>query len=219
MKIIRSKRKTYTLVVTMEGELLVRAPLRATNAQVEALLKEKAAWIAEKQKLALQLAAESASHVYRAGERFWFLGKQYPLEIVPGENQALRFEDGRFRLASAAQPGAGKHFERWYRLQARQHLGRRVQALAAEHGYRVTSLRISSARTRWGSCSSRGTLSFPWRLVMAPPEVIDYVVIHELAHLSEHNHSRRFWERVAAMMPDYKTRLRWLKENGHKLVG
>jgi predicted metal-dependent hydrolase len=218
MKIIRSRRKTYTLVVTREGELLVRAPLRATDAQVEALVREKSAWIEEKQKLVHKLVLESAPHAYQPGERFWFLGQQYPLEISPTSKSALALVSGRFHLARSHQPHAQTLFERWYRREARQVLQDRVQALAAIHSIPMPVVRISSARTRWGSCSGRGTLSFPWRLVLAPPEVIDYVVVHELAHLSEHNHSSRFWERVAAMMPDYKHRLRWLKENGHKLV-
>jgi len=80
------------------------------------------------------------------------------------------------------------------------------------------TIRISSARTRWGSCSSRGTLSFTYRLVMAPPDVVDYVVLHELVHTQIHNHSKTFWNKVAKLMPDYKPRLAWLKKNGKYLM-
>jgi predicted metal-dependent hydrolase len=79
-------------------------------------------------------------------------------------------------------------------------------------------VRISSARTRWGSCSSRGSLSFTWRLVMAPVEVVDYVIVHELAHLRVHNHSPEFWKEVARLMPDYAQRKQWLKDNGRLLI-
>jgi predicted metal-dependent hydrolase len=87
-----------------------------------------------------------------------------------------------------------------------------------EYGFREMKVRISSARTRWGSCSQKGNLSFTWRLVMAPPDVIDYVVVHELCHTREMNHSRSFWEQVEAILPDFRQRRRWLKEYGKLLV-
>ena len=96
-------------------------------------------------------------------------------------------------------------------------LTERVEFFAHAQGFKVKKIRISSARTRWGSCSAKGTLSFTWRLVMAPPDVIDYVVVHELCHLKELNHSKAFWAQVEAILPDYKTRRKWLKDNGAKL--
>jgi predicted metal-dependent hydrolase len=93
-----------------------------------------------------------------------------------------------------------------------------VALYAAQHGFQPGRIRITSARTRWGSCSSKGTLSFTWRLVMAPLEVVDYVVIHELAHLRVKNHSQVFWDSVAALMPDYKRHVTWLKKNGRFLT-
>ena len=102
----------------------------------------------------------------------------------------------------------------WYKAQARSLLSGRVDFFAGRHAIRVGKVRISSARTRWGSCSARGTLSFTWRLVMAPPEVIDYVVVHEMCHLKEMNHSGAFWARVEAILPDYKARRKWLKDHG-----
>jgi predicted metal-dependent hydrolase len=97
-------------------------------------------------------------------------------------------------------------------------LTERVLAIAGKHAFRYQKIRISSARTRWGSCSSRGTLSFTYRLVMAPPDVVDYVVMHELVHTQVRNHSKTFWNKVQELMPDYKTRLAWLKKNGKYLM-
>ncbi len=94
----------------------------------------------------------------------------------------------------------------------------RVPGFAARYHLTYQRIKISSARTRWGSCSSRGTLSFTWRLVMAPLPVIDYVVIHELAHLIERNHSNRFWQQVGSMEPDYAKYRSWLKENSPRLT-
>jgi len=122
-----------------------------------------------------------------------------------------------FKLKKSAQPQAASHFERWYKKQARKVLSERVEHLAQKHGFEVNKTRISSARTRWGSCSQKGTLSFTWRLVMAPLEVIDYVVVHELCHLKEMNHSKASWAQVEAILPDYKKHRSWLKKQGRNL--
>ncbi len=109
-------------------------------------------------------------------------------------------------------------FQAWYKKQARAVLTERAGYFARKHGFEIGKIRITSARTRWGSCSTKKTLSFTWRLVMAPPEVVDYVVVHELCHLRELNHSRAFWAQVEAILPDYKGKRKWLKENGNLLV-
>lgn len=100
---------------------------------------------------------------------------------------------------------------------ARELLSQRVCSFARAFGLTYRKIRISSARTRWGACSTSGTLSFNWRLVMAPPQVVDYVVVHELAHLRQPNHSPAFWDEVAKMMPDYAHHRAWLKKNGSRL--
>ena len=103
----------------------------------------------------------------------------------------------------------------WYREQARAVLSDRVSAYAQQWGFPQPSIRITAAKTRWGSCSSRGGLNFTWRLVQAPLEIIDYVVVHELCHMKQHNHSRAFWALVAEILPDYQKHRYWLKENGY----
>ena len=216
-KIVRTSRKTIALIVNQEGQLIVRAPKRVSNQRIWAFIEEKKAWIIEKQAAAREKRSRTAGHTFAPGESFLYLGEAYPLEIVPAARPALSLTNGAFRLASSAAPRARDAFTRWYRQQARVVLEERTRRLAEYHRLKFETLRISSAKTRWGSCSSLGTLSFTWRLVMAPLAVIDYVVIHELAHLVEKNHSTRFWEKVAAMMPDYAEKRRWLKENGARL--
>jgi predicted metal-dependent hydrolase len=112
-------------------------------------------------------------------------------------------------------PLAKKRFENWYREQARLFLTERLQYFSHLYNFHYSQIRITSARTRWGSCSGRGTISFTWRLVMAPPEIIDYVVLHELAHTVHHNHSPQFWNLVQSMQPDYAAKRKWLKQNSH----
>lgn len=217
-KIVRSSRKTIALIVNQDGKLTVRAPKRVTNQQIWAFIEQKQVWIAQKQAVARERLSRAASHAFAPGETFLYLGQTYPLEIINTARPALVLVGGSFRLASSAIPRGMDVFTRWYREQARVVLEERVRLLAEQHRLKYNRLKISSARTRWGSCSSLGTLSFTWRLVMAPLPVIDYVIIHELAHLVEKNHSSRFWNKVAEMMPDYQAKRSWLKENAGRLI-
>jgi predicted metal-dependent hydrolase len=214
MKIIRSKRKTYEIRILPNGDLEVRVPKSATKAQVEQLLAHKAAWI--EAKLALVQQRQAPPRRFQAGETFLYLGTAYPLLIQPSVKKPLQFQDG-FILSEAALPTAAAVLEKWYRQQARRVLEERVSFWAARYGLSPAGVSINAARTRWGSCGARGTLNFTWRLVMAPLAVIDYVVVHELAHLKERNHSARFWEEVERMMPGYSQHRQWLKQHGHTL--
>jgi len=214
-RLVRSRRKTIALIVELDGSLTVRAPLKAPKRQILALVQEKADWIRAKQALANEKYPEQPVHRFEPGESFLFLGKSYPLEWVERSRPALALEDGRFLLARSAHPKAAQAFRNWYRNQARRVLAERADHYAGKWGLQYGRIRISSARTRWGSCSGRGTLSFPWRLVMAPLQVVDYVVVHELAHLEFRNHSKDFWARIAEWMPNYREKIQWLEDNGH----
>ena len=216
-QLVRSRRKTIALVVTPEGKLVVRAPLRATKAQIQQAIDRHAEWIQTKQQAALLLLSQRPAQKYQDGEKFWYLGERYSLGISPSAKKSLSLSD-QFVLDQSALPRAAAVFTAWYQEQARQVIGERVLLYAAQTGYQVGRIRIGSARTRWGSCSSRGTLSFTWRLVMAPLPVIDYVVLHELVHLEHHNHSRAFWGRLAQLDPDYKEHQAWLKQHAAQLT-
>jgi predicted metal-dependent hydrolase len=93
-----------------------------------------------------------------------------------------------------------------------------VDHYASQYGFQYKKIGITSAQTRWGSCSANGSLNFSWRLILAPMEAVDYVVVHELVHTVHHNHSRRFWQKVGKIMPDYKERRKWLRKNGQRLI-
>jgi predicted metal-dependent hydrolase len=215
-QIIRSKRKTIAILVRDDGKVIVRAPLRAPERVIKAFIESKSGWINEKKALALQRVVLPARQ-FSNGEKFWLLGTQIPLRVVENQSTTLTLHD-EFLLSRKAQTQALKLFEKWYKTRALQVLSERVDLYTARHGFQYEKLRITSARTRWGSCSSRGTLSFTWRLVMAPLEVVDYVVIHELAHLKIKNHSALFWAEVARLMPAYKSGRDWLKKNGRLLT-
>jgi predicted metal-dependent hydrolase len=211
-KIIRSKRRSIALIVERDGNLVVRAPLQASDETIRRLVESKADWIKTTQEKARKLGPAPVRNKFVDGEEFWYLGQAYRLEIVKGKKTDLHL-DGNFKMSPATRPKARLAFENWYKKQAKAHIPQRVAQLAKHFGYGYQRIRITSARTRWGSCSTRGTLSFTWRLVMAPEEMIDYVIVHELAHLRIHNHSKEFWIQVGLLMPDYKAKRQWLKKN------
>ncbi len=213
-EIIRSKRKTIALVVQPGGRLVVRAPQRASLKQIHAIVERHAAWVEARMK---EMESLSAPRTFAEGSSLPYLGQDYPLRLAPGPGSGLRFDGASFTLADGATSQAAALFEQWYRRQARKVFTERACYFAAKYGFVYEKLRLSSARTRWGSCSSKGTLSFTWRLVLAPPDVVDYVVVHELAHLRVKNHSPDFWRVVESILPDYKSRRKWLKTNGASL--
>ena len=216
-RIIRSRRKTIALVIQPDGRLVVRAPQRATLKQIHAMIEQHRAWIEIKQAEAVRIAARFAPRSFTDGDDFLYQGKAYPLRIARGSGTGLRFDGSVFTLAEKVTAQAAVLFEKWYRLQARQVFTERVRVYARQYGFEYQKIRISSARTRWGSCSSKGTLSLTWRLIMAPADVIDYVIVHELVHLRHPNHSKDFWRGVEAILPDYKSRRKWLKDHGASL--
>jgi predicted metal-dependent hydrolase len=216
-RLVRSRRKTVAIIVERDGSLTVRAPLRMTEVRIHAFVESHKEWIAKNQARVKVLAPASPKR-YEEGETFLYLGQAYPLTIVPRQRAAFTFDGTGFRLAKSALPKAEGAVMHWYKEQAALHIFERVLNIAGKYGFHYQKIRISSARTRWGSCSSRGTLSFTYRLIMAPAEVVDYVVLHELVHTQIKNHSKSFWNKVGELMPDYRECLTWLKKNGKFLI-
>jgi predicted metal-dependent hydrolase len=216
-QVIRSKRKTLALIVKPDGSVLVRAPLRTPRTVIHAFVVRNKRWIETKQAEVLA-TLPPPTREYVSGQTFPYLGTSYPLDIVEGQRKPLLLDTGKFRLAVLHQKDAASVFERWYREQARQALSARVELFARANDFHYKGIRITSARTRWGSCSATGSLSFSWRLIQAPPVVVDYVVVHELVHTAVHNHSKKFWQRVGMIMPDFQEHRKWLREHGRELL-
>jgi len=214
--IIRSRRKTLTLQISSDATLTIRAPLFVSMRHIEKLITEKIHWIQKKQKEAQEKYVKISKKEYRDDETFLYLGKEYPLKIVNKQNTSLVFQEGFFLKRNAVEKGK-KVFTHWYKEKAREKITERVSLYAHKERFRFKSIRISSAHTRWGSCGSHGNLNFNWRLLMAPLSVIDYVVVHELAHLVHKNHSKKFWDYVEILMPGYIKEKQWLKDHGYML--
>ncbi len=214
--IIRSKRKSFGLEVKPDGQLIVRAPKIATDADVQAVLTHKAQWIEQARATVKHKFPNYRAKTFQPGEKFWYLGHEYPLKLTERHHPLLEL-DGSFLLARQAQDHAREVFIEWYREQTRQITADLIAQYVQAHAFKVNQVRITSARTRWGSCSGKNNLNFTYRLSMAPLPVIDYVVVHELVHLNVRNHSPAFWNAVAAIMPNFKEKRDWLKRHGAQL--
>lgn len=211
-KIIRSSRKSIALVVTANAELVIRAPFKVSDDYIRRLVNSKSKWIERKQKQFVQQAGAIKPKKYETGEEFYLLGKKYTLQIVDGVKPEIRI-DGNLIMTVACLKSPQKYISEWYILQARQIFEERVKANSSALGLWYKSIRINGAKTRWGSCGPKNTLNFSWRLVIAPIEVIDSVVVHELVHTEIKNHSQKFYQRLKNIIPDYKEKEKWLKEN------
>ncbi|MDE1921229.1 MAG: M48 family metallopeptidase [Candidatus Omnitrophica bacterium] len=214
-KLIRSRRKTIGLQITGDAKLIVRAPLFAPQNFIEELIQRKQSWIRAKQDF--YKVRQRQVRRFIPGEEFLFLGQSYPLVAAEDLPKAIVF-DGHLRISSLVLANARQHLESWYKAQAFEYIAQRVQHFAKLAGLGYKSIKINRATTRWGSCGPKDTLNFSWRLIMAPCDVVDYVVIHELMHLKQKNHSRKFWAEVAGMMPEYRQQERWLRAKGHLLA-
>ena len=213
-RIVRSKRKSIALEINKTGELIVRAPHSTTLDYLKKLVLHKKEWILDKQNTVIQKIEKSRKE-YRFGGKFYFLGKKY--EIIPSnDNENIIYFQNNFFINVKYESYIKDLIVKWYKLHADKIIKDRVTGLADDFNLDFKKIMITSAEKRWGSCSSRKHLNFSWRLIMAPIEIIDYVVVHELAHLKELNHSSRFWDLVGSMLPEYKKCKKWLRNNSFK---
>lgn len=195
-----------------------RLPLR----EVEPFVQSKRRWI-ERTLLRMRTAeAERPPPLLEDGGEVPFLGERLRLRvrIEPGRTRshvARRGEELRVAVPAHGPEAVRGALERWYRAQARDEVARRLDAAVERAGQSYSSLQIRGQRTRWASCSSNGGMSFNWRLLLAPPEILDYVVEHEVVHLEIHDHSDRFWSLLATRCPSYRPYEAWLRANGHTL--
>jgi len=174
------------------------------------LIQQKRAWIVKKQAFLGQKKEQYLPKQFIDGEIFYFFGTPYRFCLVDGH--AIRLAE-HLEFPRKFLPHAGRRLIRWYKKAAYEKIKERVEHYSKLTGLVYTSVKISSAKKRVGSCSGKGHLNFSWRLIMAPIETVDYVVVHELVHIVEKNHRRTFWNKVHDIIPDYKIRAKWLKEN------
>lgn len=206
----RSRRRSMGLTVDTDG-LHVAAPLRAPVAMIESFIREHGKWVTRKLR-EWSKYRETLPLAWRIGDPLPFLGSPLATRFEPALTGARRIGD---MLEIGSSPVNALPL--WFREQALPLFAGRIHAYAGRMGVAVPRLGLSNAQTRWGTCSETGRVTLNWRLVHFRLEVIDYVVVHELAHLREMNHSRQFWTLVGKQLPDYASAKAELRERARQL--
>ncbi len=215
-RLVRSKRRTLAITIDGSGHCTVRAPLRMPQAEIAGFVAEKEGWIKTKL-LEIKIKAELAPQEpqFACGAEWLIGGRRLRLVMADGVPAACaRITDTELVCGKGMQRSQFIAFLRRYALDV---LCRRVNRFAPLVKVVPQGVKVSEAGARWGSCSGRNVLNFSWRLIFAPPPLLDYVVVHELCHIGCMNHSAEFWRRVAAVLPDYEARRRALKQQGYLL--
>jgi predicted metal-dependent hydrolase len=221
-RIRRSDRARHARIDVSADGVEVVVPSRFPMRKVEPFVEEKRSWIERTLRRMRESELEHPPARLADGGEVPYLGERLELDlrVEPGRvrpHVARRGQLLRVAVGATGRAAISDALERWYRRRAREEIAARLDAAVSRAGLRYTSLQIRAQRTRWASCSSSGAMSFNWRLLLAPPEIVDYVVEHEVAHLEVADHSERFWRLLASRSPDYRERERWLRRHGHAL--
>jgi len=207
--LIRSQRRTAAIHI-IDGGVEVRAPLRMAKRDIDRFVASKEKWINDRLVQSQLSAEQRRAFILYYGDTATYRGVEYPLTAKAGK--LAGFDNERFYLPPDLTPEQIKSaVVQLYRRLAKLHLTTRTEHYAGLMNVSPAAIKINAAKTRWGSCSTKKSLNFSWRLIMADDAVIDYVVVHELAHITQMNHSTRFWAIVADVLPDYKERQKRLK--------
>lgn len=214
--------RNLRLQVGAEKGLEVVVPRQFALRDLEDLLREKQNWILGKLDHFARTSENLRLSLQQGGRRVLYRGREYEVQIKaePGAARRVEVEEGTLLVVvpRGAEADAEVVLERWFRSMARLLIHQRIRVVNQKLGLAYNRVFIKGQKTRWGSCSQQRNLNFNWRLVMAPLPVLDYVVAHELLHLIELNHSKKFWALVAEACPDFKVHRAWLRKNGQLLI-
>lgn len=221
--LVYKRRKTMGIYIDCYGNIEVRVPKDTAAEAVEKMLEAKWSWIRQKSEEMKERTKGFKEKVYEHGEKFLYLGKTYPIQILPDEDReqdsvhlkndvlyvhVREHEDERIKQA----------LKRFYYQQCKSLVEGRIRAYQGNFKTKPRGVKISDNKANWGTCDSKYQLTFNWKLAMAPLEVIDYVVVHEMCHMVHLNHERSFWRLVGKILPDYEERQKWLAVSSWKMV-
>lgn len=215
-EVIYSKRKTITITVERDRSVVVRAPIGTPEEKIRQTIEAKKLWLYKKINHAQKYPLNPNRKEFVTGETIMYLGRYYRLEITEDEEPDVRFQN-RFYISRRHQARAADLLRAWYMERARSKLTPRIRSFAESMGVTYQHILVSDLKYRWASCTPKGNLNFNWRIIKAPMFVIDYLIVHELAHLLESSHSPAFWNIVAVQTPRYEVARAWLREHGAEL--
>lgn len=226
LEIVRTNRKKTTGLRVLWGKVKLSVPKGLSDETIADILSQRKDWIKERIQAQSNIK-QTGPRQFIEGEQFPYLGRKYKLQIAFGLATASKAElkSGRLQVTIPANlegevrtAAVKKTLERWYRECATKKLQEKTDTFAQIVGAKPEIVKVRTYKARWGSCSKENVISYNWRIIMTPLRIIDYVVVHELCHLLEHNHSPAFWNQVRCYMPDYEERQKWLHEHGSTFI-
>lgn len=213
---VRSERKSIGITIERDAQVIVNAPLSLDEQTIETHIYKKRFWIWEKLAIKNDNLQNIVQKQFISGESFSYLGRNYRLQIVDGNND-LKLKNGWFALGQKKQKKAKDIFKAWYIEHLKNKIDERLELICENSHIKKPDFRIMELGFRWGSCTKEGVLNFNYKIAMAPIGVIDYIIVHELVHLKIHTHNEKFYKEVQKMMPNYLDKKEWLKQHGQEL--
>lgn len=213
----KSNRKTLSIYIERDGSVSVLAPNSTADSEITQILKNKEYQIYKHLAEWKTLNIAKVEREVVNGQSYLYLGRNYRLELVDEQHQPLLLKNGYFLLRKQDKSKANSLFIDFYKDKGLPKIVERVQRFKTKMGVEVGQVRVMELQNRWASCSDKGNLNFHWKCFMASLDVLDYLVVHELAHLIHKNHSSAFWNEVDKVLPSYRRQTEWLKNNGAAL--
>lgn len=211
-----SKRKTLNITVERDRKIVVRAPENLSEDKIRSIVQSKKDWIKSKLLHTQKYPVIPDTKEFVSGETLMYLGRNYKLSISDKEIDGVEF-DQQFKISKNNQAIANELFRKWYKTKAIEKIQPLIAVYSENLGVQFNECKISDMKYRWGSCTVKNNLNFNWRIIKAPLFVVKYIVVHELVHLIESNHTTKFWNILSIQVPNYQKAKDWLKKNGHLL--
>jgi len=217
-RLTKSKRKTASIYIERDGSISVLVPSYLSQPEIDHLIESKRKWIYRQLAEWQDLNATRIVRDYLNGEGFLYLGRSYRLKLVRNQDSPLVLMKGYFCLSTkrdgTIQGDPKQIFRDFYRDRGQLKIPERIGRFEASMGVEAKGVKVMDLKNRWASCSAKGVLNFHWKCMMAPLKILDYLVVHELVHLMHPHHTQDFWNEVDKILPDYRERQGWLKQNG-----
>ena len=217
VEVVRTDRKRSASIRLLGDLVKVSVPMTLSDSRIRDLVIKRTPWI--KNKLREQSDRPiTPPKEYVSGETVTYLGKNYRLKVLVGDQPSIKLRRGYVEATVTETDLDPKNtirclLGRWYRSHAEKRLGEKTVRLAGVIGVNPASVTVKNYKSRWGSCSTKGDISYNWRIILAPHSIVDYVVVHELCHMLEHNHSSKYWKHVERHVPKWRECREWLKHN------
>ena len=211
-----SNRSTLNITVERDRTIIVRAPKGLSEEKIKAIIISKKQWLKEKINHAQKYPLTYSPKEFVSGETLMYLGRNYQLLVLEEDFEGIRF-NRRFEISKANQKNANELFKKWYIEKSEEKIKPLAKKYSQNLGVKYNECKVSEMKYRWASCTPKNNIIFNWRIIKAPMYVLEYLVVHELVHFIETNHTPEFWNIVSIQVPNYEKAKNWLKINGQLL--